>query len=80
MSGTSVCVTVELSVKKGYDIELSVQKGYDIVELSVKTEGYDIPEILCVVKKVSKLVTHFSRSTISVSKLKILTVLFSVLL
>ena len=39
------------------------------VELSVK-KGYDILEISGVLKKDSKLVAHFSRSTISVSKLK----------
>ena len=39
------------------------------VELSVK-KGSDIREISCVLKKASKLVAHFSRSTISSSKLK----------
>jgi hypothetical protein len=39
------------------------------IELSVK-KGCDIHEISCVLKKVSKLVAHFRRSTISASKLK----------
>ena len=39
------------------------------IELSVK-KGCDIREISCVLKKASKLVAHFSRSTISASKLK----------
>ena len=38
-------------------------------ELSVK-KGCDIPEISCVLKKSSKLVAHFGRSTISANKLK----------
>ena len=39
------------------------------LELSVK-KGCDIPEISCVLKKSSKLVAHFGRSTISANKLK----------
>jgi hypothetical protein len=38
------------------------------IELSVK-KGCDICEISCVLKKASKLVAHFSRSTISASSL-----------